>query len=759
MGDSEIASLEVLVRQSRRQLARLSLSQAVERYFEVSLYLLIVTGFATLASTGRLDALSLIVVLAALIFRGYLLVRNRKLVIPERWTAYFTVGYVLFYAADYYAISRTFVGATVHLVLFSMVVRIFSAQRNRDQVFLAILAFLLVLAAAILTVDSLFLGAFAIFMLLAVTTFVSMEMKRSAAAAETRARESTGVAPQAMAASLSGAGVVIVLAILAAASAIFYVLPRLSAGYLSAFSPQNQWVSGFSDNVRLGEIGVIKQSDTVVMHIQVEGEHGGATELKWRGVALALFDGRNWSNPAEYSRNGHQSAPAGSTRIYRNEQQHSATGHFDLAQTQVNLGNLPAALSHGDPHGFHVLRYRVEMEPLGTNVLFLAAFPVSVIGGFQEIGIDHGGAVTNLDRRRLTESYSATSLVPQPVPGAGNEEPLARDPNVALRYLQLPNLDRRVRPLAEQITASARSDFEKAVAIEQYLKTHYAYTLNMGSSHPQDPLAYFLFDRKQGHCEYFASAMTVMLRTLNIPSRMVNGFRGAEYNDLTDSYIVRGRNAHSWVEVYIPGYSWLAFDPTPPDPMRVQTRWARFLLYVDAAREFWREWVVLYDAQRQQALATTAMVRGQSFFERTRGWITGKYRALLERARGLSESASASPKPIGAYGVGGIIGIILLVNLPRWWRALRGYRISRRPERAPQAAATLWYLRLTRTLARQGWRKLPSQTPQEFAATIDDPRIAAPVAQFTLHYERARFGDTPEDAQRLPRLYQQIRSH
>src|SRR5512146_2293721 len=161
MGENNIASLETLVQQSRRQLARPTLPRAVERYFEASLFLLIVTGFATLASTGRLDALSLLVVCAALFFRGYLLLRDRKLVIAERWTSYFTVAYVLFYFADYYFLSGSFVTASVHLVLFSMVVELFSVQRDRDHLYLAILAFLAVLAAAVLTVDTAFLGVFA----------------------------------------------------------------------------------------------------------------------------------------------------------------------------------------------------------------------------------------------------------------------------------------------------------------------------------------------------------------------------------------------------------------------------------------------------------------------------------------------------------------------------------------------------------------------------------------------------------------------
>jgi len=116
------------------------------------------------------------------------------------------------------------------------------------------------------------------------------------------------------------------------------------------------------------------------------------------------------------------------------------------------------------------------------------------------------------------------------------------------------------------------------LAIEIYLRTRFGYTLQLPRVLPHDPLANFLFERKQGHCEYFASAMAVMLRTLRIPSRVVNGFQTGEYNDLTSQYVVRASNAHSWVEAYFPGYGWVAFDPTPAAPLEVRNGWSRMLL-------------------------------------------------------------------------------------------------------------------------------------------------------------------------------------
>src|SRR5262249_33602586 len=119
----------------------------------------------------------------ALLLRGYLLITRRTLLIPETWTTILTLAYVAFYLADYFFFSGTFLSATVHLVLFVLVVRLFSARRDRDYYFLAVIAFLMVLAASVLTVDSTFLLAFAAFMLMAVLTFILMEMRYSSAKA------------------------------------------------------------------------------------------------------------------------------------------------------------------------------------------------------------------------------------------------------------------------------------------------------------------------------------------------------------------------------------------------------------------------------------------------------------------------------------------------------------------------------------------------------------------------------------------------
>src|SRR5580698_4141512 len=233
------------------------MAKAIERYFNVALYMLVLTGFGALASTGGLDLPAVILVSLALVLRGYQLLSRREFAISERATTLLTVIYVFVYLADYFFLSRSFLGATVHLVLFAMVVRLFSLQRTRDHYMLAVLSFLMVLAASVLTVGSMFLFSFASFLLVAVVTFVLMEMRHSVASEPTHALDpqvaspgiiSPGVASptRRMAYGLLSIAPALMLMILAGSFLIFFLLPRVSSRYLSAYTPTSDVSTGFT---------------------------------------------------------------------------------------------------------------------------------------------------------------------------------------------------------------------------------------------------------------------------------------------------------------------------------------------------------------------------------------------------------------------------------------------------------------------------------------------------------------------------------
>ena len=706
---------------------------AIERYFQAALYLLVLTGFATLASTGGLGLFPALLVAAALLFRGVLLVARREFIIPERWTATFTLVYVAFYLADYFAFSRSFLSSTIHLVLFVLVLRLFSARRDRDHYFLAVIAFLMVLAASVLTAETTFLLTFGIFLLIAVATVILMEMRRSVIdpSQASHVRDDRGEM-QRFGFSLAGATPIFVVLIFALACGIFFLLPRSSSGYWSAYSPTSEIATGFSDRVQLGRIGEIQQSSAVVMHIQIDRDPHGLYDLKWRGVTLNLFDGRSWSNPHE---------------------QHVVVRGLDR---QFDLAFRGSAQTNSQSHRYQAIQYRVLMEPVASSVFFLAPTALTLDGNYRFVTVDGGGAVFEPDVEHPIGTYQATSNIAQPDAPELRSASADFPPDVLLKYLQLPRLDPRIPRLAEQIAASEANNYDKAAAIERYLRTHFGYTLQLPAVSPRDPLASFLFERKKGHCEYFASAMAVMLRTLHIPTRVVNGFRTGEFNDLTSQYVVRASNAHSWVEVYFPQYGWITFDPTPSAAVSTHDGWSRMLLYIDAMSSFWREWIVNYDVVHQRNLSRQTTRNALEWARHTQDWARRTYEAMLESMRHTQRIFSDSPGEWGIGGIGAIILLVLAANTGKLWRFVRRHRVAGNPGKAPRAAATIWYERAVAVLEKRGVKKSAEQTPREFAVSLPDPHLRESLNRFTDHYERARFGESAKDAERLPELYEEV---
>ncbi|HMF91804.1 MAG TPA: DUF3488 and transglutaminase-like domain-containing protein [Candidatus Angelobacter sp.] len=715
---------------------------SAERFFQWSLYLLLVSGFSVLMSTNKLDLPSLLLVIPALVVRGYTLATRRSFVLPERWTTYLTIAYFAFYAADYFYLSQSFIYPTVHLVLFILVVKIFSVHRDRDLLYLAVIPFLLVLAAAALTVDTLYLVTFAFFILAAMATFISLEMRRSLR--ETQAAPIPARQEKLFHRSLAAIATALGVFTLAGSAVIFFILPRLNtAGYLRNLGTQSSLASGFSSEVRLGGIGQIQQSSAVVMHVQVL--YGSLPEdVKWRGIALANFDGQRWWNAAEVPE------------------------FHTLGEAPLDLARVTGRAFYSGavaPPRLPTLSYRVVMEPVGLNVFFLAPVPLQLKGNYPLVQTTSDGSVSNAPGRGAGGQDGPADV------GVYTADADARDPaffvrdsdshdyprRIAELYLKLPSLDHRIVDLARRAAGPAQSNYARARAIESYLKSNYGYTLELPGDGTPDPLAYFLFERKKGHCEYFASSMTVMLRTLGIPARVVNGFHGGEYNDLTGSYIVRERDAHSWVEAYFPEFGWVTFDPTPAGPAVTSAAgWARLGLYLDAAGEMWREWIINYDFSHQVRLSNEITNTTYNVQSKFRVWMWRKYRALVDRmAVAQRRMQRMSPEEMALACV--LLGLLLALPFgPKAWNTVRQARLRRNPQRAPRSAASFWYLRMLKRLARRGIRKTPAQTPSEFASSIADPGVREDVAVFTQHYERARFAASVEDAERLPELYEEM---
>ncbi len=714
----------------------------MERYFQVSLFLLIITGFITLAGTGKLDMFSVVFVLGALGVRAVHLARDRQFVVPERWTTVFTLMYVLVYAVDYFFISRDFVSSTVHLVLFGMVVKVFSVHRDRDLLYLGVLAFLMVLAASVLTVNTVFLAGFALFLLVAIATFISFEMRRAAQSADSIQSFNANASRTRMSrvnGSLSRTALVLTITILLSGTILFFALPRISGGYLSSFTRGSDPISGFRDTIQLGQIGLIQQSSEVVMHLQIDGNHPGF-DGKLRGSILTRFDGKTWADAPRYM------------NVLT-----SHVGRFDLSNETIAADPYLARVAMN--HTTEAMPYRVMMEPTSSSVLFLAKGTLELDGNFHQVAFDSAQSYINLDGNHPTNTYWAVANVATPDPNdlrfAGSDYPV----RIANRYLQLPAVDPRIEALARTVTAHAPSPYEKARAIENYLQQNYGYTLELPTTTPADPLANFLFERRKGHCEYFASSMAIMLRTLGIPTRVATGFRVSEFNDLTGSYIVRARDAHAWVEVYFPNQGWVTFDPTAYATVGNSSLLGRLRMYADAMNEFWHEWVVNYDFAHQRTLTASltnqSIQSGLSLRER----LANFYQSLLQRARRAQQAFVRSPRRQSQWAIAVICLLLGLALAPQILRMVRAQRLAANPQRAPEAAASLWYGRATHYLSRYGWQKSPSHTPTEFAKSIDHPVLREALEEFTEYYEQARFGRSAESASRLPELFARLKTH
>ncbi|MDR3764199.1 MAG: DUF3488 and transglutaminase-like domain-containing protein [Acidobacteriota bacterium] len=723
--------------------------EEIERLFQTSLFLLIATGFAALVGTGKLDAVSVLFVLAALVVRGVLLLQHRTVTIPRRVASWIGVGYVLLFIADFYFFSgRDFVRPAVHLVLFGMCMKLFNIERERDYVYLAVLSFVMVLASAILTVDSAFLAAFALFLVLAVFFFMAMELRRSARKAPVTAplvlpglrRGRRAVTPmQRLAGSLTRTTAVMVAAILLTGTVLFFAMPRISGGYFSRYSQSDVVSTGFSETVSLGAIGRIQQSGEVVAHVRLEGEAGGERSLRLRGAVLTEFDGKRWTNPKQDEEIVSQSYGRA----------------FQIASHAAQEPRAEFLVARGP--AMDRVRYRVLMEPLSTNVVFTIPTAEAIFGSFRQIGIDQDLTFRNLDRERPIGSYEGISDAALPLTTVLDKLHEAVPSTMPARYLQLPGqLDPRIPALAREVTAKDGTPYLRAAAIERYLKTKFGYTLQLPSRQPEDPLADFLFRRKMGHCEYFASSMAVMLRTVGIPSRVITGFRGAQFNTINKTYIVRASDAHSWVEAYIPGAGWTTFDPTPPGGMPVLTPWMRAQMYLDAAREFWREWIVNYDAVHQQALTVSTVRSTRNRLQDFRRWCATRYEHMLNAARRVHRAATEEPQSLVRPLRRMVIALLLVAA------ALLAFYLYRRARlgsvrRSPVSAAALLYQRMTRRLARNGYPHSPQQTPEEFTESIQEEELRAAVERFTAHYQQARFGASPEAAACLPGLLDEVR--
>src|SRR5277367_2123377 len=267
---------------------------AVQRYFEVSLFLLVATGVLAIVSTGKLDIISVLIPSVALIYKGIRMQRGCGPEITPRLATWLVLGYFLFFPLDLWVLSRSLAeGApnpplyaallsAIHLIIFATLVRLFSARSNRDYAFLAVLAVASMLVSAILTVETSFLIALAVFLVLSVSTFVALEIRRSAVGAVSPPFEPGTPSARRLNRALAFTSALVATGVLATGLVLFFMIPRFTTGYLSALNFQPSMMTGFSENVTLGQIGEIQKNPAVAMRIRVDGDPARAQDVHWR---------------------------------------------------------------------------------------------------------------------------------------------------------------------------------------------------------------------------------------------------------------------------------------------------------------------------------------------------------------------------------------------------------------------------------------------------------------------------------------------
>jgi protein-glutamine gamma-glutamyltransferase len=316
-------------------------------------------------------------------------------------------------------------------------------------------------------------------------------------------------------------------------------------------------------------------------------------------------------------------------------------------------------------------------------------------------------------------------------------------PEIQFTYLQLPeDIDPRIRDLANQITADTKTPLEKAVKIEAYLKKNYKYTLTLSWEPGNRPLSAFLFEARSGHCEYFASAMAVLLRAAGVPTRIVNGFLMGEYNPVGDAYIVRQSDAHSWVEVYLPVNGWREFDATPAEGLRESTFMAQLGHYADAIGLFWNSYILTYDTESQTLLFRNAQETVQriqkSFQKRTERW--------AESAQGLGDSIAGTVRKavnngwIWIYAVAALGAFVIYRSRKDLWNRWQVFKERNTAGSVDGKVVAALFYRAVRLAESEGPYRGQSQTWREWIVSVPHEQRRSILTRAVEVFEKSRYG-------------------
>jgi protein-glutamine gamma-glutamyltransferase len=740
-------------------------------------YLLVLSAFGTLVSTGALPTSSAMVFLGLVAASWWIDAGSRGALLTDRIATPLRIGVGVVFTVTAWTVARKMpdpdLTPVLQLVLLLMGLKLFHRRNNRDDVHIFVLSFLLVLASAAIGGSFLFAAGFSAYVLLATWSLILFHLRRemeenylvkhSAQAPS----QKVGVARilnsrRVVGAPFFAATSLLALGVAVGAIATFTLVPRVGAGFVLGTPRATGNQIGFSDDVSLGHYGVLSAGNQAVAlratvpriaALPSEAARARAADgLYWRGTVYDSYDGGHWTRSRRAELRTRLDDDGRHVWV-REPAPRDALAPVDpdalraADRQEIHVVSLPVpmvfALDHPLAYELPAPRpgspgdLRLGPRWSGEVTLRLVPFGTPPIGDTAEV-VDVGPT----DLRSLAGlhyiAYStdagtaaAAGTVAQQGGQARPPGPLTAEARAA--YLQLPSsLSPRVRELALRLTASAGTPTDRRDAIAAWLRQTYAYTLRVPRSAPgMDPVESFLFETRAGHCEYFASAMTILLRAAGIPARYVNGYLGGEWNDIGQYVAVRDNRAHSWAEAYLPESGWLRVDATPP--MAINTHAGRLRQLFDSLDFFWSRWVVGYDLSRQLDLAHRLGGRvgpGQPRVpdRRLPGWIV-----VLAALAAMAVAAS------------------------RIWP----YRApTTGPARTPGprggAPVQRLYRRTLARLARAGIPRRRSETPREYASRIAslDAGLSGgdALAELTELYTAARFGERPVDREVLRAL-------
>jgi hypothetical protein len=487
---------------------------------------------------------------------------------------------------------------------------------------------------------------------------------------------------------------------------LFMLFPRVGFAWLSVPPISPARVVGFSNRVNLGGVGTIRTDPTLVMRLLPsdlgeEKEPPARRNFYLRGAIFDAYQRGVWSR------------------------------HGGVSQEPIIQGD--SVLLKRPPRETD-RTFLIDLDRIDPPVVFYPgeAVALDVLSGNRRprqsssvVGADPRGQLqySNLEDKGLTYKVY--------LPPKGLIFPEFERGQRLRGYLVLPpELSPRVEKLAQTLTKGLEKPLDIARALEKALRAGYKYDLESPSGGAPDPLDHFLFESKRGHCEFYSTAMAVMLRVRGVPSRNVTGFVGGTYNRFGGFYAVRQGDAHSWVEAYLPDRGWIRFDPTPPSSAEPQAT-SQGLLGVareilEAASQSWRQNVEGFDMNKQMGIVRTL----QELFRGAKASEGGKMAARINTKRvGLVLAGLA----------------LLVVGILLWLRRGKADDAPREQLSAEKVRSIELYRRLEKVLDLRGISRLPSTPPLTHARALlaAGHPLGPEVCALTEIYVRARYGNEP----------------